>query len=65
MGREVPTTDEQALEALRGSAHFPACVNAYREWRVLGASMMAALIRAGEAAKEQSEHENRDGDDAR
>jgi hypothetical protein len=50
--REVPRTDEQALEALRGSAHTPTCTETYLEWRNLGASIGAALIRAGEAAKQ-------------
>jgi hypothetical protein len=49
--REVPTTDEQALEALGGSPHSAACTQTYREWRELGAPIGAALIRAGEAAR--------------
>ena len=48
--REVPTTDEQALEVLDGSPLFPACAETYREWRQLGAS-----IRAGEAAQAERE----------
>jgi hypothetical protein len=55
--REVPPTDEQALELLHGSPYSPTCTRTYREWRGLGASIGAALIRAGEAAKEESEHE--------
>jgi hypothetical protein len=50
--REVPESDEEALSVLEGS---PACTKTYREWRALGAGIMAALIRAGEAAKEESE----------
>jgi hypothetical protein len=50
--REVPPTDEQALEVLDGSPHCPTCIRIYREWRELGASIGAALMRAGEAAKE-------------
>jgi hypothetical protein len=62
---EVPPSDEQALKALAGSPHSPACANTYHEWRKLGASIVAALMRAGEAAKEQSEDEKREGKDAR
>ncbi len=50
--REVPRTDEQALEALGGSPHSSACAETYREWRELGASIGAALMRAGEQAIE-------------
>ena len=60
--REVPKTDEQALEVLDGSPYSSTCSQTYREWRGLGASIGAALIRAGEAAKEQSEAEKREGD---
>ncbi|MDQ3930564.1 MAG: hypothetical protein M3328_15645 [Chloroflexota bacterium] len=60
--REVPKTDEQALEVLDGSPYSSTCSQTYREWRELGASIGAALIRAGEAAKEQSEAEKREGD---
>jgi hypothetical protein len=63
--REVPRNDEQALEVLDGSPYSAACTQIYREWRDLGASIGAALMRAGEAAKEQSEDEKREGDDAR
>jgi hypothetical protein len=60
--RESPPTDEQALELLGGSPSSPTCVMTYREWRGLGASIGAALIRAGEAAEEQSENEKRNDD---
>ena len=63
--REVPPTDERALELLDGSPYSPTCTKTYREWRELGASRRAALMRAGEAAKQQSQAENREGDDAR
>jgi hypothetical protein len=63
--RAVPTTDEQALEVLEGSPYSATCAQTYREWRQLGASIEAALMRAGEAAKEQSQDEEREGDDAR
>jgi hypothetical protein len=63
--REVPPTDEQALELLEGSPYSRSCTETFREWRKLGASIVAALMRAGEAAKEQSEDEKREGEDAR
>ena len=50
--RETPETDEEALAVLAGSPHTPACRETYREWRALGAGIAAALIRAGEAARE-------------
>ena len=63
--REVPESDEEALSLLEGSPYSATCTQTYREWRQLGAAIGAALIRAGEAAKEQSEHDKRKGDDAR
>lgn len=48
--REMPETDEEALRLLHGSSNERACVEVYREWRELGASVAAALSRAGEAA---------------
>jgi hypothetical protein len=63
--REVPRTDEQALEALEGFAHSSTCTEIYLEWRNLGASIAAALMRAGEAAKEESDYEKGEGGDAR
>ena len=62
--REVPITDEQAIQVLDGSPYSVTCTQTYREWRQLGVSMAAALIRAGEAAQEQSEREQRKGVDA-
>jgi hypothetical protein len=52
--REVPPDDEQALELLEGSPRFSAWAETYSQWRELGASIGAALIRAGEAAKAAS-----------
>ena len=63
--REVPKTDERALELLDGSPYSPTCTRTYREWRELGASIRAALMRAGEAARDQIEDEKREGHDAR
>ena len=63
--REVPRTDERALELLDGYPYSPTCIRTYREWREMGASIGAALMRAGEAAKDQRDVEKREGDDAR
>jgi len=60
--REVPESDEEALSLLEGSPYSATCTHTYREWRQLGAAIGAALIRAGEAAKEQSEDEMRESD---
>jgi hypothetical protein len=48
---EVPESDDEALAVLEGSPHTAVCAEAYREWRALGASIAAAIIRAGEAAR--------------
>jgi hypothetical protein len=61
----IPENDEEALSLLEGSPYSATCTQTYREWRQLGASIEAALMRAGEAAKEQSEDEMQEGDDAR
>ena len=50
--REVPQSDEEALSLLGGSPYSAICTETYREWRQLGASISEALIRAGEAAKQ-------------
>ena len=63
--REVPESDEEALSLLEGFPYSSSCTQTYREWRQLGAAIEAALIRAGEAAKEQSQDAKREGDDAR
>jgi hypothetical protein len=60
--REVPESDEEALSLLEGSPYSALCTHTYREWRQLGAAIEAALMRAGEAAKEQSEDEMQEGD---
>ena len=36
----------------RDSPYTPLCTQTYLEWRALGTSIAAALIRAGEAARE-------------
>jgi hypothetical protein len=53
--REAPKSDEEALSLLEGSPYSPTCRETYREWRKLGASITAALIRAGEAAREETQ----------
>jgi hypothetical protein len=63
--REVPESDEEALSLLEGSPYSSTYTRTYREWRELGASIGAALMRAGEAAKDRSADEEREGDDAR
>jgi hypothetical protein len=55
--RKVPQTDEEALQVLDSSPYAPRCTQTYQEWRNLGANIAAALIRAGEAAKEEREDE--------
>jgi hypothetical protein len=50
--RRPPESDDEAIAALEGSPHSPVCTWTYREWRELGASIAAALIRAGEAARD-------------
>ena len=47
--RNVPKGDEEALELLVGPGQQPRCAEVYRYWRELGASVMAPLIRGGEA----------------
>ena len=53
--REVPTSDEEALALLEGYPGSQAHKEVYREWRALGAGIMTALMRAGEAARERGE----------
>ena len=49
----MPKSDEEALVLLDGCLGDEGYVAVYREWRELGATMTAALIRAGEAAEEE------------
>jgi hypothetical protein len=63
--REVPESDEEALSLLKGSPYSAISTQIYREWRKLGAPLSEALIRAGEAAKDQSGGEKQEGNDAR
>jgi len=47
----------EALKVLDDSPYAPKCTQTYQEWRNLGATITAALMRAGEAAKEDREEE--------
>lgn len=48
--RELPEDDGAALVLLAGYPGADADAAVYREWRALGASVAASLLRAGEAA---------------
>lgn len=61
--REMPEDDEGALSLLGGSPQARPCAAVYREWRGLGASVAASLIRAGEAAKAADEQQRRSAED--
>jgi hypothetical protein len=50
--REVPKSDEEALSLLISSSYPPTSTATYRYWRRLGASITAALMRAGEEGAE-------------
>jgi hypothetical protein len=50
---EVPGTDEEALSLLGDYTRAEAHQAVYKEWRQLGADIMAALIRVGDTAKEE------------
>lgn len=52
--REVPDSDEEALSLFEGYLGAEDHAEVYQEWRELGAGIMTSLIRAGEAAKEES-----------
>lgn len=47
--RNVPTSDEEALELLDNCPGCERYAAIYEEWRGAGASIVAALIRAGES----------------
>jgi hypothetical protein len=51
--REVPKSDEEALSLLSSSPYTRSCTETYLYWRELDASITAALLRAGEQAKEE------------
>jgi len=52
--REAPETDEEALALMEGAPEPRSCVDAYRKWRDLGATVVASFVRAGEAARDAS-----------
>lgn len=62
MFREVPATEEQALRFLRSAPGAEAYLKVYREWRVLGAGVEAALLRVSAFARETEEAEERRDD---
>jgi hypothetical protein len=49
--RKVPASDEEALSLFEGYPSAQDYAEVYGEWRALGASITAALMRAGEAAR--------------
>jgi hypothetical protein len=51
--REVPRSDEEALSLLGRSSYTQSCTETYLYWRMLDASITAALLRAGEQAIEE------------
>jgi len=51
--REVPKSDEDALSLLGGFPYTRNCSDTYLYWRQLGATITAALLRAGEQALEE------------
>jgi hypothetical protein len=60
--RKVPQTNEEALSLLDGSPYSSTCKDTYREWRNLGAPISSALMRAGEAARDEREDKNEEDD---
>ena len=54
--RGVPKSDEEALSLLEGFPHSPTCTETYQGWRELGSNIAAALIRAGEAGRDEAQH---------
>lgn len=53
--KQMPENDEEALALLEGYPRSENDAAIYREWRSLGASVVASLLRAGEAAYERNE----------
>jgi hypothetical protein len=52
--RVAPETDEEALALMEESTEPQVCIDAYREWTKLGATVVASLVRAGETARDAS-----------
>ena len=57
--REVPKSDEDALWLLGDSPYARSCTDTYLYWRELGATITAALLRAGEQAILEEEHSSK------
>ena len=53
--KEAPKSDAEALALLDDHPGCERYAEVYKEWRALGASIIAALIRAGEAAADLDE----------
>lgn len=53
--RDMPEYDMAAIALLEGHLHSEDDAAIYREWRALGASVTASLLRAGEAARKRDE----------
>jgi hypothetical protein len=49
--RKVPASDEEALSLFEDYPSAEDHAEVYREWRQLGAGIMTALMRTGEAAR--------------
>jgi hypothetical protein len=58
--REVPMSDEDALSLLGDSPYPQSCTDTYLYWRELGATITAALLRAGEQAKVEGRDSKRE-----
>ena len=59
--RNAPEDDKEALAILDESVTSRSYVEVYWRWRNLGATVMASLIRVGEAAKD-ADDAKRDGE---
>ena len=60
---EFPEEDEGALSLLNASPRARPYLAVYRQWRGLGATVAASLIRAGEAARAADEEYRRGSED--
>ena len=58
--RAVPMSDEDALSLLGDSPYTQSCTDTYLYWRELGATITAALLRAGEQAKVEGRDSKRE-----
>jgi hypothetical protein len=49
-----PRPTKMPLALMEGSTEPQVCIDAYREWTKLGATVVASLVRAGETARDAS-----------